>query len=150
MRIVWKPAPDEAGASIVLAQPSPARGPGSMIRIGGDREFSHGIQAAEYPGAEVIEVFDRQNLRTAYSFTVHATFDTYTKCQQFVDDIGAKLVGRGILELSYTGGGQRSLLGVWTSVHPRDDGVSAIIQYSFLGGAFSKGAATNIGTAAPL
>lgn len=143
MKITLKPAPGESGDTFVLARETPARGPGSMVATTKQRDFQVSIQPAEFPDAETIDVFARRNLRTAFAFTVHATFNTYSECDQFIDDLGARLGAKGILELSYIGGGQRSLLGALTSISAVSEGVSAIINYTFLGGAFDKGPASN-------
>ncbi len=144
IKITWKPAPGESGSALVLADVSPARGPGSKICVSREREFTNQIQASAPPRGEAIELFDRANRTTAYGFTVTYEFATYSQCDQFCDDLGARLVGKGVLQLDYSGGGTRSLLGCWTNIRPSNNGVSAIVTYQFLGGAFTTGPASNL------
>ena len=144
IKITWKPAPGETGAALLLADATPARGPGSKICTNREREFANQVQASAPPRGEAIEIFDRANRTTSYAFTVMYEFSTYSECDQFCDDLGDKLVGKGVLQLDYTGGGSRSLLGCWTSIRPVNQGVTAIVSYQFLGGAFVKGPASNL------
>jgi len=145
MKITWKARAGVTGVSpVVLSDFAPARGAGSKVCLFVDPSFQQILQVAAYPDADEVEIFGRKNISTSYRFAVAYEFATFEACQIWRHDIGGLMTSEGILSVTFPKGGTRNLTGGWESIAPGPGGASTVVQFSFLGGAFTTQSITGL------
>ncbi len=147
MKVSWKPREDDTeGSTIVLGDDSLGfRAAGSKFIIEAGPTSEQWLnQSVARPGAAEIKTFDRKNKQTAYVVIVDYQFSSLGASQKFRHAIGNDMSGGGVLEISHDGGGQDSLEAVLTGIDlVSGHGLNLVLRYTFLGGAFFKGPASN-------
>lgn len=147
MKATWKPREADAGSDAVVLGDNTrnTRGPGSKLIISARPAFTAQAQAAAYPRAETVETFARGNIATGIAITVLYEFRSFGECTRFTFDLANYVPTPGILEIAHLGGGASTMQAVCTGAEAlSQDGCTAVVQYNFTGGRFTKGQSTNL------
>lgn len=148
MKVTWKPrAGDTEGAAAVLGDDSLGfRAAGTKFVLVAEPEgISFQAQAAAYPRAEQVETFARKNQQTAYRVIIDYQFRTVGERTRFQHRVAQGLVREGILEIQHDNGGMDAMEAVLLGIQKvGSNGVALVLQFSFLGGAFTPGPASNL------
>ena len=152
MKITWKPRSDATGSVLVLGDNTrSARGPGSKLIISCRPSYQSQVQVAAYPDSEIVETFGRDNLQTTLAVAVLYEFRSFGECTKFTFDLANYIRQEGILEVAHLGGGAAVMQGVCSGAEvAAQDGCTALVNYTFTGGKFTKGQnPTSVGVASP-
>ncbi len=147
MKATWKPRPGETGTTIVLGDDALGfRQAGSKFIKGcWPESVTWQNQPAAYPGADTIDTFGRGNLSTVYTVIVDLQFATIGQRTAFEHRHANDLANEGTLEILHDAGGVDAMTAVIQSVQFTErNGLSVTVHYTFLGGVFSKGPASNL------
>jgi hypothetical protein len=144
MKITWKPRTGETGSAVVLGDNTRnTRGPGSKLIVSSRPGFQAQAQVAAYPRAEIVETFSRGNIQTGIAITILYEFQNHGECTRFTFDLGNYLAIPGVLDITHTGGGSSVMEGVFTGADvAQQEGASALVNFTFTGGRFTKGQTT--------
>ena len=147
MKLTWRPRAGQSGSALVLGDDALGfRSAGSkFILSAGPTAVQFISEAVAYPRAEEIATFGRGNAQTSYAALIDYQFATVGACSQFLHRIGTDLDGAGVLEVTHDGGGQDSMEAICTAIQRvQRDGAMLVLSYTFLGGLFTKGPASNL------
>ena len=146
MKITWKPRTDSTGSPVVIGDNTRGqRGPGSKLILSVRPSFQSQAQVAAYPRGDAVETFGRGNIQTGIGITVLYEFRSFGECTRFTFDLSNYVGNEGILEVAHLGGGASTMQGICSGADViSQDGCTAVVQFNFTGGQFTKGQATNL------
>lgn len=146
MKLTWKPRAGTAGTPVVLGDntASTTRGTGSKAVLSYQPSFQKSAQVVASPQAEAVVTIGRGNLVTEINVAVAYEFASYGECTKFLTGLGDLIESEGILEVRHTGGGADTIEGCFTAARLLQQvGSSAVVQFNFVGGAFTRGSGNN-------